>query len=78
MRRKNPILTIENREQLNHSLTQLARLYNALDSLKDEAATPAMRALLAEGPINMIQDILAEINEYVGMAELEAAKIQND
>ena len=63
-------MTIKNREQMLHAFEQLERLYIAIDSLKSDTANPQTFAVLAEGPVDMAQEILEEINQYVGVSEL--------
>jgi len=62
---------IENDEQLDATLQALGCLYRALSTLRKSVLpiNPRQYALFAEGPLDEISKLQAEINEYLGLAE---------
>jgi hypothetical protein len=62
---------IENDEQLDATLQALGCLYRALSSLRKSVLplNPRQYALFAEGPLDEISKLQAEINEYLGLTE---------
>jgi len=65
---------IENDEQLDATLQALGCLYRALSSLRKSVLpiNPRQYALFAEGPLDEISKLQAEINEYLGLNEKTA------
>ena len=62
---------IENDQQLNQTLEQLARMYRALAALRREVKPQSEQwfAVMAEGPLDMISQLKAEIEAYTGEAD---------
>ena len=62
-------MTIVDHEQLARALQQQLRLYKSLRSLRErvENVNAGNFAVLAEGPLNMLQQIQREIDEYSGV-----------
>ena len=62
---------IENDQQLNQTLEQLARMYRALSALRREVKPKSEQwfAVMAEGPLDMIADLKADIEAYTGEAD---------
>jgi hypothetical protein len=62
---------IEDDAQLQQVLDQIARMYRALAALRHEVLPLNSRqfALLAEGPIDEIEKLEAEVREYVRWPE---------
>jgi hypothetical protein len=62
---------IENDEQLDVTLQALGSLYRALSSLRKSIlpVNPRQYALFAEGPLDEISKLQAEINDYLGLTE---------
>jgi hypothetical protein len=60
---------IENDEQLQQATEALADLYRALASYRSKIlpANPRNYALVAQGPLDEIRKIRAEIDEYLGL-----------
>lgn len=69
---------ISDDEQLSQAIQQLGRLYRALNALKSDVQplNPRKFALLAEGPLDEIQNLKKEIDEYSGA--LQAQEEQAD
>ena len=61
---------ISNAEQLDHTFTQLQRMYRALAALREEVLpkNPKLFVLMAEGPMEDIRRLQAEIDDYTGIA----------
>jgi hypothetical protein len=59
---------IENHEQLQQAIEQIERLYHGLDALRAEVLPKNARnfAILAEGPLDEIHKLQAEIDDYIG------------
>jgi len=59
---------IQNNEQLGHALEQIERLYHGLDALCADILPKNARnfAILAEGPLDEIHKLQAEIDDYIG------------
>jgi len=66
---------IENDAELRQCLEQMDRMYRALANLRAEIAplNYANFQLFAEGPIDEIRKLRAEIDEYLGIREPLAA-----
>jgi hypothetical protein len=64
---------ITNDEQLQQAVEQLGRMYRALASLRAEVLPMNARqfALMAEGPVNEIQRLQAQIDAYTGREAAE-------
>jgi hypothetical protein len=62
---------IENDEQLDATLQALGSLYRALSSLRKNVlpVNPRQYGLFAEGPLDEISKLQAEINDYLGLTE---------
>ena len=58
---------IETTEQLQQAIEQIERLYQGLDSLRADILpkNPRNFALFAEGPLDEIRKLQAEIDQYV-------------
>jgi len=66
---------IENTEQLQQAITQIERLYRGLDSLRADILpkNPRNFAVFAEGPLDEIRKLQAEIDQYIsGLEEVSA------
>jgi len=63
-------MTIQSDEEMNQALEQIQRLYRALATLKAEVlpVNPRTYAVLAEGPLDQIRELQAEVDEYLGVA----------
>ena len=68
---------ITNDEQLQQAVEQLGRMYRALAALRAEVLPVNARqfALMAEGPVDEIQRLQAQIDAYTGR---EAARTDAD
>ncbi len=64
-------MAIENRQQLEHTQSQIMKLELVLDTLKREESTAGYR-LLSEGFVEQIAQMRREIDEYLGIAEATA------
>lgn len=66
---------IQNDHQLSMTLEALAGFYRALAELKRDRSLyhPSWYVTLAEGPLEQIQRLEAEVNAYVGRVDAEAA-----
>jgi hypothetical protein len=64
---------ITNDEQLHQAIDQLGRMYRALAALRAEVLPINARqyAVIAEGPLDEIQRLQAEIDAYTGIAIVE-------
>jgi hypothetical protein len=62
---------IENDEQLQQASEALGDLYRALASYRSKIlpANPRNYAIIAQGPLDEIRKIRAEIDEYLGLGE---------
>jgi hypothetical protein len=62
---------IENDQQLDQTLEQLARMYRALAALRREVKPKSEQwfAVMAEGPLDMIAQLKSEIEAYTGEAD---------
>ena len=62
---------IENDAQLQQAIEQIERLYRGLDSLRADILpkNPRNFALFAEGPLDEIRKLQAEIDDYVNRLE---------
>lgn len=58
---------IETSEQLYQSIEQMGRMQRILESYRDEILTknPRNFALLAEGPLEQLRQLQAQIDEYI-------------
>ncbi|MGH7962284.1 MAG: hypothetical protein ACRERD_10755, partial [Candidatus Binatia bacterium] len=66
---------IDTAEQLYQAIEQMGRMQRILESYRDELLTknPRNFALLAEGPLEQLRQLQAQIDEYI--QRLEAAGI---
>jgi hypothetical protein len=62
---------IETPEQLYQAIEQMGRMQRVLESYRDEilAANPRNFAMLAEGPLEQIRQLQAQIDQYVRRLE---------
>lgn len=62
---------IENEAQLQQAIQQIELLYEGLDNLRAEILpkNPRNFALFAEGPLDEIRKLQAEIDDYVSRLE---------
>jgi hypothetical protein len=62
---------IADQQQLDQAVNRLGRMYSALASLRTDLASRNVKtfALMAEGPLNQIRQLEAEIAEYSGVRE---------
>jgi hypothetical protein len=60
---------IKNNEEFEQAVEQLARMYRALVSLRSRVLpqNPQQFALLAEGPLDEIRQLLEQIDVYTGV-----------
>jgi len=68
---------IETTEQLNQAIEQMGRMQRILESYRTEVLTknPRNFAMLAEGPLEQLRQLQAQVEEYVrGLEPAEAAK----
>ena len=58
---------IETEPQLRQAIEQMENLWHAIDSLRTEvfSQNPRNFAVLAEGPLEQIRQLQAQIDEYV-------------
>ena len=58
---------IETPEQLNQAIDQMGRMQRILESYRNQILTqnPRNFAVLAEGPLEQIRQLQAQIDEYV-------------
>lgn len=66
---------IENDDQMRRTAEQMLRMYYALSDLR-QRLLPANKSnyeLFAEGPIEEIRRLRAEIDEYLGLGETATA-----
>jgi hypothetical protein len=70
---------ITNVAQLDQTVEQLKRMYRALASLRAELLDrdPRRFALLAEGPVEMIHQLQAQIDQYTGQSIVERLSKDN-
>jgi hypothetical protein len=61
---------ISNHQQLEHSQRQIARLQLILEEMRQEESKEAY-AILSKGYIEQIEKIRGEIDEYLGVLEIE-------
>jgi hypothetical protein len=66
---------IETPEQLNQAIDQMGRMQRILESYRNDILTrnPLNFAVLAEGPLEQIRQLQAQIDEYVRRLEGTAA-----
>ena len=66
---------IENDEQLQQTWEALGDLYRALASCRSKIlpVNPRNYAIIAQGPLDEIQKLQAEVDEYLGLREPTAA-----
>ena len=64
---------ITNDKQLHQAVEQLRRMYRALTALRTEVqpVNAVQFAVMAEGPLDEIQRLQAEIDSYTGVANAE-------
>jgi transcription termination factor NusB len=62
---------IETPEQLNQAIDQMGRMQRILESYRNEILTKNSRnfAMLAEGPLDQIRQLQAQIDEYITRLE---------
>ena len=62
---------IENTEQLEQAIEQMGRMQRILDSYRADILPKSPRnfAVFAEGPLDEIRKLQAEISEYLGRLE---------
>jgi len=62
---------IASAEQFDQTFCQLQRMYRALAALRAEVlpANPKLFALMAEGPMEDIRRLQADIDDYTGFAQ---------
>ena len=62
---------IETAEQLYQAIEQMGRMQRVLESFRDEILTknPRNFALLAEGPLEQLRQLQAQIDEYLQRVE---------
>lgn len=70
-------MTIATQDQLERAVGQQVRLYRSLRALRErvEHVNPGNFAVLAEGPLNMLRQIQAEIDEYSGVSAAKELSI---
>ena len=58
-------------EQLNQAIDQMGRMQRILESYRNEILTknPRNFAMLAEGPLDQIRQLQAQIDEYITRLE---------
>jgi hypothetical protein len=66
---------IQNDAQLQQAIGQIERLYQGLDALRGDILpkNPRNFAVLAEGPLDEIHKLQAEIDQYIGRLEKAGA-----
>jgi len=66
---------IQNHQQLQQAIEQIERLYHGLDALRADVLPKNARnfAILAEGPLDEIHKLQAEIDDYIGGLEQVSA-----
>ena len=64
-------MTITVAEQLGQAIEQMGRMQRVLESYRDEILTknPRNFALLAEGPLEQLRQLQAQIDEYLQRVE---------
>ena len=62
---------IETPEQLNQAIDKMGRMQRILESYRNEILTknPRNFAMLAEGPLEQIRQLQAQIDEYITRLE---------
>jgi hypothetical protein len=70
-------MSITNEAQLQQTLEQIGRLYGIIASLRAEfeAASPENFAVFAEGPLDALRELQAEVDEYVGVAAAQEHEV---
>jgi len=63
-------MLISNHQQLKHAQRQIARLQAILEEMRNEESKEAY-AILSKGYIEQIGKIRREIDEYLGVLEIE-------
>lgn len=66
------MIAVLRREEFEHTQQQIFRLERVLAAMREEEAPEDYR-LLSESYIDQIRRLRREIDEYLGMAEAEAA-----
>jgi hypothetical protein len=61
---------ISNHQQLEHAQRQIARLQLILEEMRQEESKEAY-AILSKGYLEQIEKIRGEIDEYLGVLEIE-------
>ena len=63
---------IKTDRQLQQAIEQIERLYHGLDALRNDILpkNPRNFAILAEGPLDEIAELQAEISDYVSRLEV--------
>jgi hypothetical protein len=66
---------IETHAQLQQAIEQIERLYHGLNALRRDILPKNQRsfALLAEGPLDEIHKLQAEIDDYISRLEVQVA-----
>jgi len=66
---------IETDAQLQQAIGQIERLYHGLDALRGDVLPKNRRnfAVLAEGPLDEIRKLQADIDRYIGQLEQAGA-----
>lgn len=66
---------IETPEQVYQAIEQMGRMQRILESYRNEilAKNPRNFAMLAEGPLEQLRQLQAQIDEYVQLQEKAAA-----
>jgi hypothetical protein len=64
-------------EQLGQAIEQMGRMQRVLESYRDEILTknPRNFALLAEGPLEQLRQLQAQIDEYLQRVEAAGSPI---
>jgi hypothetical protein len=70
-------MAIENRQQLEHTQSQIMKLELVLDTLKREEPSAGYR-LLSEGYVEQIAQMRREIDEYLDVAEMTEKPLVQD
>lgn len=65
---------IETAEQLYQAIEQMGRMQRVLESYRDEILTknPRNFALLAEGPLEQLRQLQAQVDDYLQRVEAAA------
>lgn len=67
-------MTLRNNEELKQALNAVAKLHVALATLRQEVAPQSQEnfEVMAEGVVDEIERLEAEINAYTGLASIRA------